>query len=150
MRVQDFREVWEENVLNNGRRALPPHLGHLIGPLSCSRIDRVSCTSRSHLSQKYSYTGMTNSPRIKDGTDDAASRCPAMLCAPSRNAYDLGPLPSPSTPYASLRCCPQRSRETPSTSGVSEGSGIRRSWARGGSRAQAPHLPPPSRTGGRS
>ena len=67
MRVQDFREVWEENVLNNGRRPLPPHLGHLIGPLSCSRIDNVSCTSRSHLSQKYSYTGMTNSPSVWEG-----------------------------------------------------------------------------------
>ena len=32
--VQDFRDVWEENVLNNGRRALSPHLGHVIGPLS--------------------------------------------------------------------------------------------------------------------
>ncbi len=59
---QDFLEVWETNVLSSARRALLPHFGHFTLPFSCSRIDRVSVTSRWHLSQWYSYTGMAAPP----------------------------------------------------------------------------------------
>jgi hypothetical protein len=37
-----------------GRRDLPPHVGHLISPLSCSRMDKLRVTSSPHLSQWYS------------------------------------------------------------------------------------------------
>src|SRR5437879_5065755 len=45
-------------VLSRGRKALLPHCGHFTGPFSCWLIVKVSVTSRSHLSQWYSYTGM--------------------------------------------------------------------------------------------
>src|SRR5438132_10611138 len=50
-------------ALRSGRRALLPHLGHSIFPFSCWLIVKVSVTSRSHLSQWYSYTGITDLPR---------------------------------------------------------------------------------------
>jgi len=49
-------------ALSSGRRALLAHLGHLTCPFSCSRMVRVSVTSRSHLSQWYSYAGITTPP----------------------------------------------------------------------------------------
>src|SRR5256712_3708397 len=49
-------------ALSSGRRALLPHLGHLTCPFSCSRMVKVSVTSRSHLSQRYSYAGITTPP----------------------------------------------------------------------------------------
>jgi hypothetical protein len=47
-------------ALRSGRKALLPHLGHSIFPFSCWLIVKVSVTSRSHLSQWYSYTGMAD------------------------------------------------------------------------------------------
>ena len=51
---QDLRDVCEKNVLTNGRSAVLPHCGHAAFALSCSLIERVTRTSRLHLSQEYS------------------------------------------------------------------------------------------------
>jgi hypothetical protein len=48
---QDLRDVCEKNVLTNGRSALLPHRGHATLALLCSLIERVTRTSRLHLSQ---------------------------------------------------------------------------------------------------
>jgi len=59
---QDFLEVWVKKLLTSGRSAVLPHFGHATAPLPCSLIDWVISTSRRHLSQWYSYTGMTTPP----------------------------------------------------------------------------------------
>ena len=48
---QDLRDVCEKNVLTNGRSALLLHQGHATLALLCSLIERVTRTSRLHLSQ---------------------------------------------------------------------------------------------------
>ena len=48
---QDLRDVWEKNVLINGRRTVLPHCGHAALALSCALMERVMLTSRRQLSQ---------------------------------------------------------------------------------------------------
>jgi hypothetical protein len=50
-RGQDLHDVYEKNVLINGRNAVLPHCGHATVALSCSLIERVTVTSPRHSSQ---------------------------------------------------------------------------------------------------
>src|SRR5262250_1622877 len=71
---QDLRDVWEKNALTNGQSAVLPHCGHATLARSCSLIVRVTCTSRRHLSQWYSYTGMAAPPRGSKAVDHPPER----------------------------------------------------------------------------
>jgi hypothetical protein len=48
---QDFLEVFEKKLPTSGRKAVEPHAGQDVPPLSCALIDIVTVTSRWHLSQ---------------------------------------------------------------------------------------------------
>jgi hypothetical protein len=48
---QDLRDVFEKNVLTNGRSAVLPHCGHAAFIVSCSVMERVMFTSRRQFSQ---------------------------------------------------------------------------------------------------